>query len=67
MPGATAVTTPVELMVATDEALLLHEPPVVVVLNVAVEPAHNDVTPVMAAGRLITVTVTIARQPLLSV
>jgi hypothetical protein len=51
------------LMVATDGVLLLHVPPVVVLLTVVVSPAHTCSVPVMAAGSGFTVTVAVRIQP----
>lgn len=57
MPAATPVTTPVVLsIVAILVLLLLHVPPVVVWLSVAVNPAQAVLVPVIAAGVASTVT-----------
>jgi hypothetical protein len=50
-PEAIADTLPdVEPTVATDGALELHVPPVVVFESVAVVPSHRPVAPVIVAG-----------------
>lgn len=43
--------------------LLLHVPPVVVLLSVVAEPTHTAAVPVMAAGSALIVTVTVLAQP----
>jgi hypothetical protein len=63
VPAVTPVITPAVLMVATDGVLLLHVPPVVVLLTVVVSPAHTCSVPVMAAGSGFTVTVAVRIQP----
>jgi hypothetical protein len=51
VPAAMPDNKPVEgLMVAVDGALLLHAPPVSVLLSVVVAPAHKLVVPVIPAG-----------------
>lgn len=51
-PAAMAETFPeVEPTVATDGALELHVPPVVVFESVAVEPSHRLVAPDIVAGK----------------
>lgn len=63
LPVATAVTTPVEEpMVATVVVLLLHVPPVAVLVSVAVPAGQSVVVPEMvpAVGRLFTITVAVA-------
>jgi hypothetical protein len=61
-PPPTAVTTPVELTVATAVLLVLHEPPGLASLSVTVEPWHAVAGPVMAAGIATTVTTVTAGQ-----
>jgi hypothetical protein len=48
---------------ATDSLSLLHSPPVVADVKVTVEPTHNDVPPVIAAGSPLTVIVRVVIQP----
>ena len=62
MPAVTPVTIPVVLTVATVGVLLLHTPPVVASVNVAVVPVQTVVVPVMlpALGVPDTVTVVVA-------
>lgn len=63
-PEPTVVTTPVaEPTLAIAVLLLVHEPPGVVLLSVAVEPWQPTVGPVIADGVAITVTVYGAAQP----
>lgn len=58
VPADTPVTIPVpEPTVAIAVFTLLHVPPVVVVLNVAVAPTHITVVPLIDAGSGLTVTV----------
>ena len=57
MPANTPVTKPDELTVATAVLLLLHAPPVLVVLNEVVVPGHTILPPVIAAGADSTVAV----------
>ena len=56
-PAATPVTTPVELIVAVPEALLVQIPPVVVLVKVFDPPIHVLKVPVIAfiVGMLVTV------------
>jgi hypothetical protein len=62
VPLATPVTIPVALpMVALLTSPLLHVPPDTALLNVYVEPAQI-VTPAIAAGNGVTVTMRVARQ-----
>ena len=49
--------------VATDEGVLLHVPPVVVSVSTVVAPAHNVVTPLIAAGEAVTVSVLVTVHP----
>ena len=68
VPAATPVTTPVaEFTVATAVVLLLHTPPVVVLLRAVVPPIHAVRVPVTEAGRLFTVATAYALQPVPSV
>lgn len=62
VPAATPVTTPVELIVATDVLLLVQVPPEVASDNVVVEPVATDDAPVIAAitGKGLTVIVMVA-------
>ena len=52
---ATPVNTPVEPTDATEGLLLLHVPPEVVLVKVAVEPTHTLLGPAMGAGGVIMV------------
>jgi hypothetical protein len=53
LPVATPVTTPVpEPTVATAVLLLVHLPPLMVLLSVPVAPAHTDDGPVIAESAL---------------
>ena len=55
VPAETPVTNPVASTVATDGVALVQVPPVVVPVQVAVEPMHNGVVPVIvwATGAVI--------------
>ena len=54
-PGEKPVTTPVvDPTLAIAGVLLVHVPPLVVLLNVIVEPVHTLLAPVMAAGEGLT-------------
>jgi hypothetical protein len=67
-PSATPVTTPVVLpTVATAVLAELQVPPVVVDDSDVVVPAHSVVVPVIAAGRLLTVTPIARAQPVVSI
>ena len=68
-PMATAVTTPLAFMLATKLLLLLHTPPVVVLVNRVVLFRHTVVVPVMGetVGNAFTVTIAVLEQPLLFV
>jgi hypothetical protein len=62
VPAATPVTTPDdELTVAADVFELDHVPPLVVLLNVCVKPAHTDNVPDMfgVVGKAYTVKVAV--------
>jgi hypothetical protein len=48
---------------ATEVVLLLHAPPVVVLLSVAVWPMHINDEPLIAAGSGLMVTVAVLLQP----
>lgn len=51
VPVETPVITPVdEPIEATAELLLLHTPPGVALVNIALLPAHTDEEPLIAAG-----------------
>jgi hypothetical protein len=64
VPPATAVTTPLaEATVATAVALLLHVPDPEASLRVKVLPAQTAALPLIAAGKLLTVTTVVAIQP----
>jgi len=68
VPAETAVTTPAPVpTVATVVVLLDHVPPVVVLTNVTVAPAHTGTDPVIATGELLTVTTAVAVHPVPSV
>ena len=47
-------------IVATDVLLLLQVPPVVLLLKVEFPPVHNEVVPVIAEGKGLTVTPAVA-------
>jgi hypothetical protein len=59
----TPVTTPALFTVATDGVPELHVPPVVEQLSAVVSPAHNVVTPVIAAGNAFTVMAIVLLHP----
>ena len=65
VPAATPVTIPVLLpMVATDGLLLLHTPPLTLLVRPVVLPAQTDADDgVIAAGVTLTVMVFTAAQP----
>jgi hypothetical protein len=60
MPDNTPLSEPI---VATAVLLLLHVPPVVVLLNVVVLPTHTAVMPVIAPGSGLTVIMVEVKQP----
>ena len=62
-PGATPVTQPKEVIVATNVLLLLHVPPAVPSVRQAPEPAHILNNPVIAPGDGVVHTVVVAIQP----
>jgi hypothetical protein len=65
VPAATPVTTPVDaLTVAVAVFAVDHTPPVVVLANVVVAPAHTEVVPVIAAtvGNALIVTVVVTER-----
>jgi hypothetical protein len=64
IPAATPV---VASIVALDVLLLLHVPPGTVLVKVVVLPTHTCATPLIAGGRVTTVTALIALQPVPSV
>jgi hypothetical protein len=67
VPAKTPVAIPVaEPIVATDVLLLLHVPPAVLLLKEVARPVQTVVVPVIAV-RLLTVTTSVVRQPVLSV
>ena len=59
VPADTAVITPEEDIVATDGLLVLHVPPLPVVVTVAVPPAQTDVAPLMMPAKPAVPTVTV--------
>jgi len=64
VPAATPVTMPeVDTTVATDVALLLHEPPAVLSASVIVKPVQTFVRPVITEGNGLEVTVVVTLQP----
>ncbi len=64
VPAATPPARPVEIFtVAREMLLLLHVPPLVASVSVAVVPGHRDVAPPIAAGSGFTVTVVVRMQP----
>lgn len=65
VPGATLVTTPEpeERIVAIDVLLLLQEPPAVVLLNEVVRPMQTAGVPVIFAGKGLTTTDVVIKQP----
>lgn len=64
VPATRPDTTPVPApIVATEVALLLHVPPVLVLLSVVVAVAHTCVAPVIAAGVAFTVASAVRIQP----
>jgi hypothetical protein len=63
VPALMPVIIPAEPAMATDVLLLLQAPPVAVLLNVVVLPAHRIVVPVMAGGSALTLKVTNTKQP----
>ena len=62
VPAELPVTIPAVPTEATEELLLVHEPPVVVLLSVVVLPVHTVAVPVIvpADGVLVTVTICVA-------
>ena len=63
VPEDTPVTMPVGPTVATDAVALLHTPPKVSSFNVVDAPAQILLTPVIAAGNGLIVTIAIALHP----
>ena len=62
----TTVLVPVAVpVVATVMSLLLHVPPVVVLLSVVADPAHNVAVPVIDAGAATTDVTRVAIHPVL--
>ena len=55
-PAPTPVTTPVEVMVAIEELLVVQVPPDGVAVSVIEDPVHTELAPEMAAAAF-TVTV----------
>ena len=68
MPVPVPVTTPdAEPTVATPVALLVHVPPLVVLVSVVVIPTQVLAVPAIASGSGLTVTVTDLKQPVLRI
>ena len=63
VPAVTPVTTPEELIVATEVLLLVHVPPPVASPSEVVRPWHTVNAPVIAAGLGLIVTVTLPWVP----
>jgi hypothetical protein len=62
--AATPDTTPVEEpIVAVVTSLLLHVPPLVLLVKFVVAPTHTAAVPVIPDGSALTVTVLVAVQP----
>ena len=61
------VTTPVELIVATEVVLLLQVPPAAASPKLVVDPAHTTKVPVIVVGTGLTVMGVVAEQPVASV
>ena len=66
-PGDPPQIPEIRLMVAHEELLLLQVPPMGLSLNVAVNPAHKVVVPLIGAGVRLTVTVAVTVHPVPSV
>jgi len=64
---ALAVTTPVDPTTLATMLLMLHVPPEVASLNVVDAPWHNDILPLMAVERPLTVTTNVLIQPVVVV
>lgn len=64
MPVPIPATVPVEPIVATPVVPLLQVPPPVALLRDDVAPVHTSSVPAIAAGVVLTVTVTTFEQPL---
>ena len=63
VPEVTPVTIPVdEPTVATPVALLVHDPPPVLLVNVIVEPGHTVPGPTIGPAADMTLTVVVTRQ-----
>ena len=71
MPADIPVTTPLLLIVAIEELLLLHTPPSIELIKVDVEPTHTVEDPVIlgliADGFIVTFVDTLLIHPLLFV
>lgn len=65
MPGDIPKNDPAEFTLATAVLLLLHMPPVVVLLSVADVPWHIVVVPPISAGRAFIVTIIWAAHPVI--
>lgn len=60
-PAAPPPATPLTgVMVAIEVLLLVHVPPVTLLLNVVVDPSHIEDIPVISVGDTCTVTVVVA-------
>ena len=64
MPVPAPLTTPVPVTTeATEALLLLHVPPALASVSVTDEPVQMPLTPLMADGRSLTVTMVVVMQP----
>jgi hypothetical protein len=63
VPATTPVTTPEELTVAIDAELLLHVPPLTLLVRDVAEPAQTVSVPAIAAGAAFTVTTFVRMHP----
>jgi hypothetical protein len=64
VPAATPVTTPVDTpTLPIAGALLIHVPPGTTSVSVTADPTHTAPGPIIAAGNALTVTITVAAQP----
>jgi hypothetical protein len=60
VPTATPVITPELLIDASDGLLLLHVPPVVASVTVAVDPVQTPVAPPIGAANIVSIVTTLA-------
>lgn len=68
VPAPVPVTIPdIKPAVATAVLLLVHDPPVIVFVNVVVAPAHMFLVPLIAVGPGLTVTTVVILHPVASV